>query len=248
MQIAKFNGEFRKRWVKSNRMTERFRNQNQNWLKGNLTFNIDSSNECQNRGRPIQSFLESSERSKRRKTLCLRKQYSEQELAYASQMNLRASGQTDAPKVVRDVVLSTPTRAQKYRKALKRSNDFNDPQISADAALSMIMEAKLTRHQYNIVRYNAKNKFPCYSYIQAAKQDCYPSKDAIKITERTAEIRLQNLLDHTCIRLIKHQKSVFDTFDFDENMTLISKWGIDGTSTTQYNQKFQLGNEESDSS
>ena len=65
-------------------------------------------------GEPSQSFASSSDRSKRRKTQEVRSTFSTEELAYAAQMSLRTSGQLHAVQVVKDVTLTTPTRASKY--------------------------------------------------------------------------------------------------------------------------------------
>lgn len=158
VKVAKFNAEYRQKWLQANRMTKRFVETHKQWLEGKLVFPYYDQ-ELIKRGRPKKTFEESSERSKRRKTMDLRQKFSEKELAYATQMSLRASKQTDAALVVRDVAFSTPKRAQKYRKAFRKSNEFSDRQILPDAALSMMVEGKLTRHQYNVVRSNAKKSF-----------------------------------------------------------------------------------------
>ncbi|GBP20049.1 hypothetical protein EVAR_13817_1 [Eumeta japonica] len=102
------------------------------------------------RGRPKKTFAESSERSKRRKTEELRLQDVEK-LSYATHMVLRASGKSDASKVVKDLTKS-PTRARKYRSAFRKSNKEERQQLSSLGALSMYVEAGLTRTQYEIVR------------------------------------------------------------------------------------------------
>ena len=114
-------------------------------------------------------------------------------LAHATQMSLRAAGKTDESKIVKEII-SSPTRAKKYRKSLKQ---VSPQQLSAEEALSVLVEAKLTRHQYNVIRKAAPEKFPSYTIVQAAKKKCYPERDEIKITETSAQINLQALLDHT---------------------------------------------------
>ena len=56
-------------------------------------------------GRPKKSFVDSSERSKRRKTEDLRS-IDAQELTYAAQMKLRSSGQVDTTHVIKDLTKS----------------------------------------------------------------------------------------------------------------------------------------------
>lgn len=87
------------------------------------------------------------------------------ELVYATGMQLRAEGKGDAASVVQEMI-STPNRASKYQKAFKTSiNSSCDPN-SLDEALSLFVDAKLTKSQYNLIRKTAKethcNTYPCY--------------------------------------------------------------------------------------
>lgn len=69
-------------------------------------------------GRPCSAFADMSDRNKRRRVQSLRQSTSTEELAYATQMNLRDAGKTDAANVVKNAVLSSPTKGTKYRKAI----------------------------------------------------------------------------------------------------------------------------------
>lgn len=78
--------------------------------------------------------------------------------------------------------------------------------------------------------------YPSYSQIQKAKFDCYPDENAIHITDASAKINLQALLDHTSCRILKllNENSIQS-----ENLILLTKWGCDGVSgQSQYKQKF----------
>ena len=65
---------------------------------------------------------------------------------------------------------------------------------------------------------------------------------AISITETTAEVELQALLNHTAERILHTQSEVGLLHCFEENdieLALISKWGCDGSSgQSEYKQKF----------
>lgn len=89
--------------------------------------------------RPTSGFAESSDRTKRRKTEDLRAQTSIEELSYATQMSLRASGKLDAAKVVKDVTLGSPSKAMKYKKSI---DSISETTLSADGALALIVEQK----------------------------------------------------------------------------------------------------------
>lgn len=240
-KVAYFKNEYKSKWLKASRNKEHFNLKNKNWLKNTIKFDIYENPTPMIRGRPKTSFKESSDRTKRRRTASLRRDVEVHQLAYATQMSLRSSGEAAAASVVKDVTFTTPKRASKYKKAYLDSKKKQvHQQLSADEALSMIVDAKLTRHQYNIVRSKDKGKFPCYSYIQNAKKNCYPDQDSIQVTSTSAQVNLQALLDHTTARLLEVQKEVINTMDAETigNLKLISKWGIDGSAANEYKQKF----------
>lgn len=64
------------------------------------------------------------------------------------------------------------------------------------------------------------------------KNKYYPPQQSIFITDTGAEIKLQQLLDHTTERLLTSQESVLRSFssNYLQNLTLLSKWGCDGSS------------------
>ncbi|CAH1113554.1 unnamed protein product [Psylliodes chrysocephalus] len=139
---------------------------------------------------PSLDFTRSSEHSKRRKTEEVLAQLSSAELVYAAQMNLRPEEKIDASTGVKEVNFSTPNR-------------YKVEELSRERALSVLVEAKLTRHQYEVVRSEDKRRFPSYKNIQNAKKHCYPDREAITITETNAEVKLQELLVHTVRRVVQ---------------------------------------------
>nr|CAI5842173.1 unnamed protein product [Callosobruchus analis] len=112
-------------------------------------------------------------------------------------MSLRASGQVDASKLVKEITTSSPKRASRYQTAFKQSQSFQQNQLPPEEALSMFVDAQLTRHQYNVIRRKDKLRIPSYKLTQKAKKECYPSEEHIFVTETSAEIKLQGLLDNT---------------------------------------------------
>ncbi|KAL4113959.1 hypothetical protein QTP88_017505 [Uroleucon formosanum] len=211
-----------------------------------------STQSGKSRGRPSTSFHDSSDRSKRRKTEQLRTQYSPTMLSYAAQMSLRKSGNVDSAYVIKNITCTTPTRASKYKKSYKDSKN-KIKVISNDEALSLLIEAQLTKHQYNLVRTRAKkhgcNIYPAYHLLRYAKNECYPDKSCLQITESCAEVKLQALLDITTQRVLKSQGqgSIIDSVSdkYFEKLYLISKWGCDGSS--QQSEYKQVFNSECDS-
>ncbi|CAH0546704.1 unnamed protein product [Brassicogethes aeneus] len=222
---------------------------NTSWLETCIHINLEDeqtvSLEKQSCGRPSKDFLDSSERVKRRKTEELRTQYSSSELGFAAQMQLRAEGKLDAANIVKDAIFLDPSCASRYRNAYSQSLNSVIP-YSTDQALSLFVEAKLTKYQYNLLRNSSKENncklYPNYESVTAAKKKCYPKN--ISISEVKAEFPLQDLLDHTISRIFEVQEDVFNTYSenvqSNSNLTLISKWGCDGSSgMSEYKQKFE---------
>lgn len=178
--LTNFFKNISRKWEAACRKREKLFENNRKWLEEEVTLPLLSHSSTPKKvGRPATEFALCSERSKRRKTEPLRTEYSSGEIAYAAQMSLREKGQVDAAAVLNEVVFSTPTRAQKYRKSYKDSST-KEHQLSSDEALSVLVEAKLTRHQYSVIRGQAKNRFPSYKIIQEAKKNVTPTKKQLQ--------------------------------------------------------------------
>lgn len=238
--LSKAISRMRSKWLESGRKLNNFLNKNREWLDTDIAFPADSeANEASTRGRPSLEFAASSERSKRRKTEELRQSHTAEELCYAAQMSLRSSGEVMSSKKVKDVITPAP---------LPTLSKTQHTPLSIDEALSVIVEAKLTKHQYNVIRNSMKKHnchlYPSYDAIREAKASCYPPRSSISVTESSAEVKLQDLLDHTCKRIIVSQE-VLKSGHIDKltNAELICKWGCDGSSGQGvYKQKFQDDN------
>ena len=235
--------EFRTRWQDAKRTEARFLERNAIWLNSSTGFPCRPQLK---RGRKKTDFEECCTRTKNRKTKDLRESTPLPMLTHATQASLRASGNIEASKLIKEI-MSSPTRAEKYRKSLNRPVEMK---MSGDEALSMLVEAQLSVHQYNVIQKSSPQRFPCYSVVQLAKKQCYPKEDSITVCETSAEISLQELLNHTVDRLLMVQKPFIDTLGKNElnNLCLYAKWGFDGSSGhSAYKQAF-LNPEASDAS
>lgn len=146
--------------------------------------NVPSSSKL-GAGRPQIRFEESSERTKRRKTMELRAKHETKQLTYAAQMSLRSSGKEDAAKLMHEALHTTPSRASKIRKAWQQQRNKNAMvPYSAEEALSLFIETKMTKNQYQKIRSGAvakgANIYPSYHKLRAAKKKCYPKQGSVK--------------------------------------------------------------------
>ena len=110
--------------------------------------------------------------------------------------------------------------------------------VSRENALSLLLHVDLSRHQYQILRTlinkaaNFKNLLPSYELVRLYKVNCAPVKDTALYLERRAEVKLQDLLNHTTERAIESEE--------DKIQEAVSKrrgridceflftWGMDG--------------------
>ena len=156
-------------------------------------------------------------------------------------MSLRTSGQVHAAQVVKDVTLTTPTRASKYLSAVSSQNEVP---LTPDQALSLMIEKGESKHSYqlskNVARAYKCKLYPSYLEVEKAKKRCYPSFVYTTVSESCAQFELLALLDHTTSRIIQLQADVIDTLNPEilEKLVLYCKWGCNGSSgQSVYKQK-----------
>lgn len=111
--------------------------------------------------------------------------------------------------------------------------------ISTHSALAMLVDAELTKYQYESIKYTLQNAgydiLPPYKYVKEEKMKCYP--DDIHVSETEAVVNVQSLLDHTTKRLFDSFSEEHVTGMTNLSCTLTSKWGCDGSSShREYNQ------------
>lgn len=119
------------------------------------------------------------------------------------------------------------------------SNVGSQSYIRSSAALAMMMDADLTKYQYESIKHFLKEEgydiLPSYAKVKDEKENCYPND--IQISDKDASVSLQSLLDHTISRLFKTFSNQEINGMEETMLTLTSKWGCDGSSGhVEYNQ------------
>lgn len=247
VKIKTICSKFLHKWRQCKRAKEIFKKKHSNWLNGAENFSFSSAVETRTFsgfGRPRKDFNESSLKTKKRRVEKLVNEHSTEILSFATESSLRLSGQRNAAEMVKEVTSFSPKRASKIKKAYAFPPRLPS-KYTPEEALALYVEGKFTKAQYIAIQSGAKlhgaNIYPPYHVLKLAKKECYPPDDMMKIADISAEIKLQALLDHTIIRLIKVQQEVISQnlpTDISE-LTLICKWGCDGSSgQSTYKQKF----------
>lgn len=175
---------------------------------------------------PCKDFTHLSERQKRRRVEEIKSLPSDH-ITFVASQNLKGS---DA-RYVYDFIQNYPQHASAIKAFCESLLSGEQKTISKEDALKVYVNADLTKHSYEEVRSTANEivpfLFPSYYQIQQAKEECYPTKETITVSEVHAKINLQSLLDKTVDRLMQ-------AIDLDrskkQDLTLVAKWGCDGAS------------------
>lgn len=231
-QILSFLSGLHKRWRACNRTHTILMSKYGTWFNNNISI-IKNTNEAG--GRPKKSFNECCDKTRKRKVKHLVDITPTQELITATRLSLSKSGKRDAALIVKEATDPEYRATQMKKSILNTSKDSIQINFSPTEALALLVDINLTKHQYISLRNKFKEKglihvLPSYDAIKKEKEKCYPQEGAIKITEKSAEIKLQPLLDLTAARLLEIQREVLENHPVANNLQFIHKWGIDGSS------------------
>lgn len=237
-QLSNFVKGLKKRYKEVNYSKQRFYIKSETWLEGQLTVASDTTKQDK-AGRPCKSLDNCSDRSKRRKLKDVNDEIGCTNIKESFLHQLRSQKQLTKVDIIEKVVKASPVRTRRILKSIPTPNDAKE--FTNEEALALFLDLKLTKQQYIQLRLRAiekgSNLYPAYHHITAAKMDCLPSKDTIKITPISAEVQLQSLLDHTAKRLLQSIKGNALKKCGNTKLILFCKWGCDGSSgQKQYKQ------------
>jgi hypothetical protein len=142
--------------------------------------------------------------------------------------------------------MAISTTALKMRHAWKvRQEKVGTTSFTSDKALSHFVNAIHSKHQCHLIRPSAKQKnadiYPSCNNIEKVKQHCYPTEESFTVTDTLAEVKLQDILDHTILRIVQAHEIILAR-NVGENIqktVLVSKWGFGGnTGHSEYKQRF----------
>lgn len=246
-----------KRWKPCRRNKSLFFSKNSEWLKSTILFEEEKEFDeipgptCRV-GRPKKAFEECKSRTKQMRIQNLVAKTNTKELVFATQVSLRKSGKRIAAEVVGEVTNpDSPKRAKAYKNAYitAETNKLQPIPLTPDEAVSLIVSTKSSKETYLAYRSVAKrcksNIYPSWNNVLLAKQACYPNSNAITVNDTAAEIDLENLLHLTASRICQLQSEVIRNCSSDQ-LTLLCKWGIDGSSgQSNYRQLVKSDNDDS---
>ena len=206
-ELGAFARDLQAKWNNCGRKTRKMMEKYGSWLKGEFVVKYDSSDEeSGRRARPTTPYEKLSSRSKRRASRELSRSQSTQKLVQAATQGAREDKTHDLAYVLKETMAS-PGRPSKIRRTLREASSRPEiERLSGDGALALNVSLDLTQRGYQILRNKSKDAvkshiYPAYREVLAAKERCYPSPSAISVTDTSASVTLQGLLDHTTARL-----------------------------------------------
>uniref|UniRef100_A0A6P7GA10 Uncharacterized protein LOC114335605 n=1 Tax=Diabrotica virgifera virgifera TaxID=50390 RepID=A0A6P7GA10_DIAVI len=241
--------KIRVKWVQKQIRLDLFLNEYEQLLNNYLTFDMlilanQSPKPSTSGGRPQKTFMDSSKKTKKRKIQHLLSDYSKDQLSFAAQLSVRASGKRNAAMLMEEVSSASPKRASTYKKARKNLDvQMKQRPYTAEEALAFFIANNFTVQSYKNVQQEAKergfNAYLWYDYVAKVKEQCYPPVENITVTDISAELRLGALLNHTAMRICKN--ILGERLDTNmQNYSFIYKWGFDGSlGHSLYKQPFE---------
>lgn len=231
------------RWAKAQRKNDRFERENSAWLNADFKVSLHSNRTATSlsisgeRGRPSKSYENSSEKTKKRKNMELIQEYGLEHVSSSYIQGLRSMGEHDEASIIS---LLRSMGNEEKKNILQNILQKLDPISSCtkEEALSLYIETDLSKTQYIYLRSFLANKnlravLPSYKTLSTAKNECYPPPSSITVTNISAEVHLQELLDHTVARILKASSVLTNS----KRLKLYSKWGCDGSSgQSEYKQ------------
>ena len=123
-----------------------------------------------------------------------------EKLIVAAHVLLYAAGDRLKSRAVKDI--ATKPRGSLMPEA---RNCENSEPFTAEEALGLFIQCKLTQRSYKKLRYHCKQRghdlIPAYEKMVQAKKVCCPREEDLYVDETRAETSLQALLDLTSDRL-----------------------------------------------
>ena len=239
-KLKVFVSKFRTMYQKHHRKLERIPS---TWLDSKIKFEWPTSDTPPSVGRKKKELGECSNRTTRRK---LADQFGDIQLNSKTtqllhERTLHKEGKRTMAKVIHEVS-DNPSDYKHYTVAKTTPPQSYTP----TEALALIVRNKLSKKTYQDLRNGSTERglqlYPTYNKIREEKTLCYPSAEAMSITEDSARVNLQSLVDLTLMRTSTLYQPVliraYEEYGIT-NWEAIWKFGMDGTTgQSVHKQKF----------
>lgn len=235
--LKRFYRNLRQKWIAKHRFRNRFIASYGTWLENNtLTFDDiqmeKPTTSKSSRGRPEVSIDECSKRSQKRKLMGATENISTVNHSTALSLKYNKNKERVKGSITAAISEASPKRLQRIQKSIPTPPYSTlNVKYNNEEALALFLDLGLSKEKYTILRNSLKTKnvdiLPSYSGITSAKKETVPL--SCEITDVLAKVKLQDMLNHTAQRIIT-TKSMEELDLLPRDLTLLTKWGCDGSS------------------
>lgn len=205
VKINKFLSKYNAKWHEVSRNKQRFEERFRSWLDGdfgieeftdqdqNKASTSAASTSSAKRGRPSKPFIELSERGKRRLIDNQVVDPKVDSIEKALLLARRTAYNRREPNLVKVIghILKNQGNSQTIFSQLTNQRGI----MSAEEAFSVLIEAGLSRFQYEVIHRESPSRFPPYNVIGAVKKICAPPGDFIEESGSKIKVKLQALME-----------------------------------------------------
>lgn len=206
-KLCNFLKIFEKKWKNCKRMKNRFESLNHSWLNCvfDLPFLISDKPRVEKikklpKGRPKKSFSNLSARGMLYRTSKFSDLAENNYIVLLRCASLAANRQKKF-KLAQDILYLIDNRKRTNLNLTKYQK------VDPVEALAFLLKNEFSKAQYCDIKSKCKSAgvdlWPCYKVVASKKRECRP--DGIVISDFTAQVPLQNLLNHTAKRLVESQ-------------------------------------------
>jgi hypothetical protein len=248
--------KYKSKWQEVSRIKERFNTRFQTWLDGDFgieefivedlnSSTSSASSSAMKRGRPSKPFSELSERGKRRIIDSQVVDPKEDSIEKALLLARRTAYHQKEQNMVK--VIGHILKNQEISNRMLAQLTDQHGRMSAEEAFGVLIEAGLSKSQYEIIHRESPSRFPPYNVIGAVKKTCSPPGEFIEETGSKISVKMQALMENTAKRIIKIvDGEIIEYLDANgldsTELVLLSSWGMDGsTGYSQYHQALPEG-------
>ncbi|XP_067639602.1 uncharacterized protein [Eurosta solidaginis] len=147
--------------------------------------------------------------------------------------------------ITKAVAVASPVRLMRIKNSIPTPPNALPRKYTPEEALALFIDLGLTKKKYIILRKSLLQRnadiLPGYKKITQAKKEAVPLSP--KMTEVSADIKLQNLMDHTSTRLLQ-SFTEGKLKSLPKELALITKWDCDRSSVqSAYKQRINVDDE-----
>ena len=224
------------KWVKTNRTIQKFNSKYEDWLNEDTILDIlpvdkPTTSTRGAKGRPKKSIEECSIFTRKRKLAEATNDLTTKHLSDALSIKYTKDSERVRSQITKSVADASPLRLKRIKESIPTPTNAHIKKYGSEEALALFMDLELSKEKYEILRASLMRHgaevLPGYKHITQAKINSRPLHT--EFTEVSVKANLQDLMGHTAKRLLESLPEN-EVKILPEKLTLISKWGCDGSS------------------